>query len=214
MVLHFHIGTIGTEFAMPFCRDTLSHTKEVIMEKRHLERFAEITEKLATASDREAYRILTKCEALIEKAKIDLVKKDFSLSLTEAIFQISCILPQHGGRCNDLTGGVYESCWYHSKCPEEHLSLHLDCQKLNDVIISIVVWRKTDERTMIQWDNLIEPPKGLAEIIASLDGFSEKKTGMWSKSLGAVKSLAQAKRIILPAWEETYNAIKPFGDKW
>ena len=60
-----------------FCWDriTISHTREASTEKRHLERFAEITEKLRTASDKEAYRILTKCEALIEKAKIDLVKK-------------------------------------------------------------------------------------------------------------------------------------------
>ena len=184
------------------------------MERRHLKRLEEITEQLATASDKEAYRILTKCEALIEKAKIDLVKKDFSLSLSEAIFQISRILPNHGSRCNDLKGSISESCWYRTECPEENISLHLDCQKLNDIIISIVVWRKTDERTMIEWNNLMESPKALAESIASLDGFSEKKPGMWSKSLGAVKSLAQAKRIILPAWNETYNAIKPFGDAW
>ena len=68
------------------------------MEKRHLERLEEFTKKLATASDKEAYRILTKCEALIEKAKIDLAKKDFSLYLPEAIFQVSYILPKHG--CN------------------------------------------------------------------------------------------------------------------
>ena len=49
-------------------RDTLSHTREASMKKRHLERFAEITEKLATANDKEAYRIMTECEALIEKA--------------------------------------------------------------------------------------------------------------------------------------------------
>lgn len=182
------------------------------MEKRHLERLEEFTKKLATASDKEAYRILTKCEALIEKAKIDLAKKDFSFSLSEAIFQVSYILPKHG--CNiDIKRGVDVS-WYNTECPEERISLHLDCRKLNDFIISIVAWKTTDERTMIQWDNLIETPKALAEIIASLDGFSEQKTGMWSKSLGAVKSLAQAKRIILPVWEETYNAIKPFGDAW
>ena len=182
------------------------------MKKRHLERIAEITEKLRTASDKEAYCILTKCEALIEKAKIDLVKKDFSLYLPEAIFQISCILPKHGSSI-DIKRGI-EVSWYNTECAEERISLHLDCRKLNDFIISIVAWKTTDERTMIQWDNLIEMPKALEKIITNLDGFSEKKPGMWSRSLGAVKSLAQAKRIILPVWEETYNAIKPFGDKW
>ena len=66
----------------------------------------------------------------------------------------------------------------------------------------------------MEWNNLIETPKALAEIIASLDGFSEKKPGMWSRSLGAVKSIAQARRLILPVWENTYNALKPFGDAW
>lgn len=104
--------------------------------------------------------------------------------------------------------------WYNTECPEERISLHLNCRKLNDFIISIVAWKTTDERTMIQWDNLIETPKALEKIITNLDGFSKKKPGIWSRSLDAVKSLAQAKRIILPVWEETYNAIKPFGDKW
>lgn len=182
------------------------------MEKRHLERLEEFTEQLATASDRETYRILTRCEAFIEKAKIELVKKDFSLYLPEAIFQISYILPKHGSNV-DMRRGVDVS-WYNSKCPEEHMSLHLDCRKLNNVIISIVAWNTTDERTMIQWDNLIETPKALEEIITNLDEFSKQKPGMWNKSLGAVKSLAQAKRNILPAWNETYNALKPFVDAW
>ncbi len=65
------------------------------MKKKHLTRLAEIYEKLSVASDKEAFSLLTKCEALIEKAKIDLMKKDFSLRLADAIFQISDILPHH-----------------------------------------------------------------------------------------------------------------------
>ena len=154
---------------------------------------------------------MAKCEELIEKAKTDLVKK--------AVLQLSNIIhgtgitPETGGRSIQLTRGFFES-WYNTECPEERLSLVLDCKKLNDIVISIVVWRKSNERMSMEWNNLIETPKTLAEIIASLDGFSEKKPGMWSRSLGAVKSIAQARRLILPVWENTYNALKPFGDAW
>ena len=184
------------------------------MTKRHLTRLAEIYEKLSIASDKEAFSLLTKCEALIAKAKIDFVKKDFSLRLADAIFQISDILPRHGSRCNDINRGIYESLWYSTEHPDEHISLCLDCHNLKNILFSIVVWKRTDEKLMIKWDNLVKPPKGLVKIMAGLDGFSEEKTGMWSKSLGTVNSIAQARRIILPVWENVYNAIKPFGDKW
>ena len=184
------------------------------MRNQHLQRFTEIAEKLSTASDKEAFRLLSKCESLIEQAKKDLVKKDFSLHQGEAVIQIDSIIPRHGNAYYEIGRGISDSCWYSTKHPEVQISLWLDCHNLKNIVFSIVVWKKTTEKTMIELDNLVEPPQGLAEIIAGLDGFSEKKTGMWSKSLGAVNSLAQARRIILPVWENTYNAIKPFGDKW
>ena len=174
----------------------------------------EIAGKLSTASDKEAFRLLIKCEALIEQAKNDLVKKDFSLHQGKAVFQIDYILPKHGSRCDVMGRGISDSCWYNTEHPEVYISLYLDCQNLKNLVLSIVVWKKTTEKSMIEWDNLVEPPQGLVAIMAGLDGFSEEKTGMWSKSLGAVKFLAQARRIILPVWENVYNAIKPFGDKW
>ncbi len=104
--------------------------------------------------------------------------------------------------------------WYNTERPDENISLCLDCHNLKNLVFSIIVWKKTDEKLMIELDNLVEPPAELVEIIAGLDGFLKEKTGMWSKSLGSVNSLAQAKKIILPVWENVYNAIKPFGDKW
>ena len=184
------------------------------MKNRNLQRLTEIAEKLPTASDKEAFSLLSKCETLIENAKKDLVKKDFSLHQGEAVIQIDNIIPRHGNACYEMGRGICDSCWYSTKHPEVQISLWLDCHNLKNVVFSIVVWKNTSEKSMVDLNNLVEPPQGLAEIIAGLDGFSEVKTGMWSKSLGAVHSLAQARRIILPVWENTYNALKPFGDKW
>ena len=158
---------------------------------------------------------MTKCETLIEKAKRSLVKKDLSLDTMEAVSLLESIIQSHGARHYARARGFFDRCWYNTDNQDEGLVLYLDCQNLRNIIISIAVVKgKRSSNPLFGTDDIVPPPPALLEVLNGLEGFSKDEHNVWSRSLGAVKSLAQAKRIILPAWEETYNALKPFGDAW
>ena len=192
------------------------------MEKKHVTKFAEIAEKLRTADDKEAYRILKRMQfRLLDDAMRSLVKKDFSLDPYEAVVLISENTPTYDSdRYFSVGQGIYCSAWYNSKRSDEFLGVGLDCVNLKKIKIFIALSKGQDNKYRYFSESAsdekatITPPAKLAAIIAGLAGFRETAPGIWVKNLGRVDNLAQFKRMILPVWEETFCALKPFGDQW
>lgn len=187
------------------------------MEKKYVEEFAEIAEKLRTADDKAAYRILERMRfGVLDKAMLSLVKKDFSLDKREAVALLSQAIVPEG--CNVH---IYMSCgfacfWNNSKDPDEKIAVGLDCTNMKQVRLLVGHMNEKTTRTEILDENAVftAPSAKLKAIINGIEGLSEQKPGLWVRPLGEVKNLAQAKRLIKPAWDSAYNAIKPFGDKW
>lgn len=193
------------------------------MEKRYVKKFAEIAEKLRTADDKEAYRILKRTQfGLLDDAMRSLVKKDFSLDRRDAVTLISENTPTYDkNRFLSIGRGIYCSAWYNSKRPDEFLCVGLDCANLKKIkiLIDLSKGQNNKHRYFVGKSTsdakaTITPPAELTAIIAGLAGFRETAPGIWVKNLGRVDNLAQFKRMILPVWEETFNALKPFGDQW
>ena len=188
------------------------------MEEKYLKKFAEIVEKLRTADDREAHRILDRLQygAFLHSAAVSLVKKDFSLDKGEAIVLLAHALPHDRNGLNvEHRHGFYVS-WYNSKSynQAEKISIVIDCSNLKKVVMQIAHTTQKRTNALNFDDHATPPPAELKAIVAGLEGFSEKKPGLWVRPLGEVKNLTQAKRLIKPIWNEVFNAIKPFGDAW
>ena len=189
------------------------------MEKKYVTKFAEIAEKLRTADDKTAYRILERMQfGVLEKAMLSLVKKDFSLDKRSTISLLCQTVRQDGckGGYDVSVSQGFWCTWYNSEDQNEKIVVGLDCSNLKMVKIFIGhVNDYTSWGTLFdEGDEFSAPPAELKSIIDKLEGFSEQKPGLWVRPLGEVKNLAQAKRSIKPVWESVYNAIKPFGDKW
>ena len=188
------------------------------MEKKYLRKFEEIAEKLRTADDKTAYRILDRMQTgmFLIKAARSLVKKDFSLDKGEAIILLGHAIPSQECNLNiDHRRGFYCNCWCNSKNKNEKISLVLDCSNLKKVVMQIAITRGKGTNALIFDDKvLVAPPAELKAIVGNLEGFSEKKPGLWTRPLGEAKNLVQAKRLIKPVWDSVYNVIKPFGDQW
>ena len=188
------------------------------MEKKYVTTFAEIAEKLRTADDKTAYRILERMQfGVLEKAMLSLVKKDFSLDKRSAISLLCQTVRQDGCKGYDVSVSQGFWCtWYNSKDQNEKIAVGLDCSDLKRAKI-LIGHVKNDTRWSLLFDEgaeFSEPPAKFRTIINSLEGFSEQKPGLWVRPLGEVKNLAQAKRLIKPIWDSVYNAIKPAGDEW
>ena len=183
------------------------------MEEKYLKKFAEIVEKLRTADDREAYRILQRMQygEFLHKAAISLVKKDFSLNQPDAVSLLGQVfLPK--GRDIDVRQG-FSCSWYNSKAPDEKIVVGLDCSNMKRV--KLLIGHGTGNILIFSPDAIFSaPPAKLKTIVDGLEGFAEKKPGLWVRPLGEVKNLAQAKRLIKPVWDEVFNAIAPFGESW
>ena len=192
------------------------------MEEKYLKKFAEIVEKLRTADNHEAYRILFRLqygvpyESFLHKAALSLVKKDFSLDKREAIVLLAFAIAHSTLVMNVDHGHGFYVSWYNSKSPNqaERISIVIDCSNLKKVVMQIAHTIKWRTNALNFDDHATPPPAELKAIVAGLEGFSEKKPGLWVRPLGEVKNLAQAKRLIKPIWNEVFNAIKPFGDAW
>ena len=188
------------------------------MEKKYVEKLAEIVEKLRTADDREAHRIIDRLQygTFLRKAAVSLVKKDFSLDKREAIVLLAHALPSDRSGMNvDLWHGFYYG-WYNSKVADqaEKISIAIDCTNLKKVVMLIAHTEQKRTNMLNFADFATTPPAELKAIVDGLEGFSEKKPGLWVRPFGEVKNLAQAKRQIKPIWDEVFNAISPFGDAW
>ena len=188
------------------------------MEKKYVTKLAEIVEKLRTADDRKAHRILDRLQygTFLHKAAVSLVKKDFSLDKEEAIVLLAYALPNDRSGLNvDHRHGFYYG-WYNSKVANqtEKISIIMDCSNLKKVVMQIAHTEQKRTNMLNFADYATTPPAELKTIVDGLEGFSEKKPGFWIRPLGEVRNLAQAKRLIKPIWDEVFNAIEPFGDAW
>ena len=188
------------------------------MEKKYVKKLAEIVEKLRTADDREAHRILDRLQygTFLHKAAVSLVKKDFSLDKEEAIVLLAHALPNDRNGLNvDHRHGFYYG-WYNSKVANqtEKISIAFDCTNLKKVVMLIAHTEQKRTNMLNFSDCATTPPAELKAIVDDLEGFSEKKPGFWIRPLGEIKNLAQAKRLLKPVWDEVFNAISPFGDAW
>lgn len=188
------------------------------MEMKYVKKLEEIVEKLRTADDREAHRILNRLQygTFLRKAAVSLVKKDFSLDQREAIVLLAFAIQQ------DRTGlhvshdhGFYYS-WYNSKkrkTMSEKIYLAIDCSNMKKAVMKIAHTGKSNNS--LDFDDKVTPaPAEFKAIVDSLEGFTEQKPGLWIRPLGEVRNLAQAKRLIKPVWDVVYNAIAPFGEAW
>lgn len=188
------------------------------MEKKYVKKFAEIAEKLQTADDKTAYRILERMQfGILEKAMLSLVKKDFSLDKRSAISLLCQTILQDGCKGYDVAMSHGLWCtWFNSKAPDEKIAVGLNCSNLKKVKIFIGHVKKETRWGLLFDENaeFSEPPAKFRTIINSLEGFSVQKPGLWARPLGEAKNLAQATRLIKPIWDSVYNAIKPVGDEW
>ena len=91
------------------------------MEKKYVKKLAEIVEKLRTADDREAHRILDRLQygTFLHKAAVSLVKKDFSLDKKEAIALLARALPDDRSGLNINIGHGFYYGWYNSKVADQ-----------------------------------------------------------------------------------------------
>jgi|GEM_PF-5599868 len=188
------------------------------MEKKYVAKLEEIVEKLRTADDREAHRILDRLQngAFLHKAAVSLVKKDFSLDQREAIVLLAFAIPQDRTGLNVSHGHGFYYSWYNSKVANqvEKISIAIDCTSLKKVVMQIAHTEHKPTSGLNFADFAITPPAELKAIVDGLEGFTEQKPGLWIRPLGEIRNLAQAKRLIKPVWDVVYNAIAPFGDAW
>ena len=189
------------------------------MEKKYVKKLAEIVEKLRTADDREAHRIIDRLQygTFLHKAAVSLVKKDFSLDQREAIVLLAFAIPddtEHGLNVDHGHGFYYG--WYNGKSGNiaEKIAIAIDCTSLKKVVMQIAHTERKRGNDLNFADFATTPPAELKAIVDGLEGFSEKKPGLWVRPLGEVKNLAQAKRLLKPVWDEVFNAIEPFGNAW
>ncbi len=188
------------------------------MEKKYVKKLAEIVEKLKTADDREAHRILARLQygTFLHKAAASLVKKDFSLDKGESIVLLAHALQQDRNGLNVVLRHGFYYCWYNGKSGNiaEKISIIVDCSNLKKVTMMIAHTEQKRTNMLNIADFVTAPPAELKSIADGLEGFSEKKPGLWVRPLGEVRNLAQAKRLFKPIWDEVFNAIEPFGDAW
>jgi len=188
------------------------------MEKKYVKKLEEIVEKLRTADDREAHRILDRLQngAFLRKAAVSLVKKDFSLDQREAIVLLAFAIPQDRTGLGVSHGHGFYYNWYNSKVANqvEKISIAIDCTSLKKVVMQIAHTKRKRTSGLNFADFAITPPAELKAIVNGLEGFTEQKPGLWVRPLGEVRNLAQGKRLIKPIWDVVYNAIAPFGEAW
>ena len=189
------------------------------MRKAYVEKFAEIVEKLRTADDRTAYRILCRLQdgIFLRNAVRSLVKRDFTLDKSEAIILLAHAIHQDGSGLNVDYGRRGFYCNFHNsknKNKPEQISIVMDCSKLKNVIMQIAYTK--DKRTnALDFDDFaVMPPVELKAVVDGLEGFAEQKPGLWVRPLGEVGNLAHAKRAIKPIWNEVYGKLESFSGKW
>ena len=187
------------------------------MEKKYVKKLAEIVEKLRTADDKTAYRILDRMRfGILDKAMLSLVKKDFSLDKREAVSLLSQAVLPGGSDVHVYMSRGFFCSWHNSKDQYEKIAVGLDCTNMKQVKLLVGHTNETTARAGILEEDaaFVAPPAELKAIVDGLEGFSEKKPGFWVRPLGEIKNLAQAKRLLKPVWDEVFNAIEPFGDAW
>ena len=186
------------------------------MRKAYVEKFAEIVEKLRTADDRTAYRILCRLQdgLFLRNAVRSLVKRDFTLDKSEAIILLAHAIPQNSSGLNVDPGRGFYCGWCKNKYMHEKITIVMDCSKLKNVIMQIAYTK--DKRTnALDFDDFaVMPPVELKAVVDGLEGFAEQKPGLWVRPLGEVGNLAHAKRAIKPIWNEVYGKLESFSGKW
>ena len=159
------------------------------MEKKYVKKLAEIVEKLRTADDREAHRILDRLQygSFLHKAAVSLVKKDFSLDKEEAIVLLAHALPNDRSGLNvDHRHGFYYG-WYNSKVANqtEKISIAIDCTNLKKVVMLIAHTEQKRTNMLNFSDCATTRPQNLRPSLTALKVFPRKSLdfgfGRWEK---------------------------------
>jgi hypothetical protein len=193
------------------------------MNKRYITKLENLIKKLKTANDKEAYKMMKKLESFCEKAQVDIVKQDFSLSKNTAasIIMREFMVPFRYHRSIMSLDSV-AVLWKNQQNKRERVALSVLYQHPCQIVLVIMVYKcdmvtghAIPDRLALGSDyEPMEAPEELAKILGSLKGFANKTPGVWVRKINKVKNLAQFKKEVLPICNEVYDTLKNFGENW
>ena len=187
------------------------------MNKRYLEKLEKLVEKLKTASDKQAYKIIEEleCGEFLGDIRHSIVKNDFSIDPFTANSVMLNLIEYHHSCL--LHGGGY--LWNFNDNKIE-LGFHFDFKCRLTLLVS--TYKNVEDkcysmgyhnRTLAEFAEPVILSEEFAVSLANLEGFRVKEPGLWVRKFGKIKNLAQFKKEVLPVWNRTFELLKNFAEE-